>query len=130
MRLLGWIVGLPAVVVAVAFAVANRDSIDIRLDPLPFVVEIPVYAIALGGIAFGFLLGAGTAWLKAHKWRRLARQRRRRLSALEREAAGLRQRLESLAPAGESKSAAGHGAVLKPATDLVATGLPPPGAAA
>jgi uncharacterized integral membrane protein len=93
-KLLGWVIAIPVGLIVIAFAVANRETVEVRFDPLPYAVEIPIYAVALGAIIFGFLVGALIRWLFDYKWRHLARLRGRRIRALESENDRLRERLE------------------------------------
>ena len=92
MKLLWWILVIPAGLAVVAIAVANRHSVGVSLDPLPFRFELPVYVIAFGSLVVGFVAGNVSAWLSGHKWRRLASARERKAKLLERELARLRER--------------------------------------
>jgi uncharacterized integral membrane protein len=85
---------IPLAIVCIAFAVANRQTVVITLDPfdpgnpaltiaLPLFVLIPILVIA------GVLLGGIAAWLGQRKWRRAARR-------TEREARDLRAELEQV----------------------------------
>jgi putative membrane protein len=90
MRIIRWTAALLALVIVVAFAVANRDPVVVRFDPLPFLLDVPLYALALGALGVGFFAGSMVQWLFAARMRRLARERKRRIGALETEAEGLR----------------------------------------
>ncbi|MEX2009452.1 MAG: lipopolysaccharide assembly protein LapA domain-containing protein [Dongiaceae bacterium] len=87
-----WIVTLPATAVAVVFAVANRAPASVDFWPLPWVVELPIYLLVLGGLVLGFFIGAGVAWLSAGKRRRQTRRLRERSGALAQQLAELRRR--------------------------------------
>jgi uncharacterized integral membrane protein len=85
-KLVHWIVTLPAAVVAVIFAVSNRDAVTVSFWPLPS-VDAPLYLVALLAVLLGFLIGEFVAWVNGGRARRLARERARRIAALERELA-------------------------------------------
>jgi len=89
-RLFGWLVAIPVGLLVIAFAVSNRGTVTLNLDPFPLAIDAPVWAIAIGGLFVGFLLGALVRWLFDHKWRQMARRGRRRIQLLEREIATLR----------------------------------------
>lgn len=93
MRYLIWLVAIPVALVVIAFAVANRDLAMVSFSPLPFVLDIPLWAVVVGAVLFGIIVGGTIRWLMDHRWRRLARIRGRRLWAVEKEAAVLRDKL-------------------------------------
>ncbi len=92
MKIIAWLIAIPLAVVVVVFAIANRGTVDLSFDPLPYALSIPIWALAAGALVVGFLLGALIRWLLDHKTRAGARQSRRRARALEREIAELRAR--------------------------------------
>jgi len=56
-RILSWIIGLPLAAFAVAFAVANRQPVELDLWPLPITLGLAVYLAVLGALAIGLILG-------------------------------------------------------------------------
>lgn len=82
MRYLSWIITLPIAVLAVLFAISNRDPVALALWPLPFQIAVPVFVAVLVPLVLGFLLGGLVAWAGSLHWRRLARRRGQRLAAL------------------------------------------------
>jgi uncharacterized integral membrane protein len=92
-----WILTLPLIVVAVIFAIANREPIDLDLWPFEVSPQIPLFVILLAFLAVGLVVGGLATWLSAAPARRRAGQARRRVAELEREAARLRQERDSAA---------------------------------
>ena len=80
-RFFNWLVGLPVAVVAVVFAVANRQWITVSFDPLsrdqPFAsVNMPMWVLFFCGVFAGLFVGWAAAWLAQGKWRKAAREAR------------------------------------------------------
>ena len=98
MRPLSRIVAVPLAIIVVAFAIANRDTVEVSLDPLPFSFGLPLYVVAIGTLVMGFAGGAGAAWLAGHGARRAARGRKARIAVLEGELARSRAAAAERAP--------------------------------
>ncbi len=69
---------VPIAVGFAAFAVANRQTIVISLDPFDqaspaLAVAVPLFALILALLIFGVVVGGIAAWLRQSKWRRAAR---------------------------------------------------------
>ena len=94
MRVLAWAIAAAVALILIAFAVANRGPVSISVEPLPYVLDIPIWALAVGALAVGFLAGALVRWLLDHKLRRTARRGRRHARALEQELARAREKLD------------------------------------
>ncbi len=90
MKILFWIVVLPLVILATAFAVNNRADVTLNLTPFPYTLMLPVYLAVLLSVLAGFLIGGFVSWLSHGKLRRLLRQRNRHIGDLERELLELR----------------------------------------
>jgi lipopolysaccharide assembly protein A len=88
-----WSVTLIAAAVLVPFAIANRATVSLKLWPLPFLLEVPVYLLVLLTLLAGFCIGAAYVWIAGHWSRRELRRRRRRMEALKRELAATQARL-------------------------------------
>lgn len=91
-KLIFWLTLLPIAVVLIAFAIANRAPVSVRFDPLPFAIDLPLYAVALIGIFIGLVSGGIMTWLRGGRWRKLARERQHDKEQLERELAPHRTR--------------------------------------
>ena len=74
-------------VLAVVFALANREVVTVNLWPLPFDKPMPLYGAILGAVALGLVLGAAASWPARERMRRRARAGERRAAVLERAAA-------------------------------------------
>ena len=82
-KLLRLIVGIVALVVIIAFAIANRAMVEVGLLPFPTTIELPVYGVFLLGLVVGVLVGGIGVWIGGHTRRREARKARNRAWALE-----------------------------------------------
>ena len=94
MKILAWAIAAVVAMVVIAFAVANRGPVEISVAPVPYRLDIPIWALAVGALVVGFLAGALVRWLLDHRVRRMARRGRRRTRALEQELAGARKKLD------------------------------------
>ncbi len=116
MRQLGWFVGGIVTVLAVVFAIHNYDQQTVNLWPLPYKIELPLYALVLFAVALGFVIGSFLTWVSESRWRRLARKRGRQLSQLEKQVGALQPAAEN------AKAPAALPATTTPSGDAV---LPP-----
>ena len=94
-KALFWLLYAPLLVVAAAFAAANRHDVDVSLGPLPFDLTAPLFLVVLAAVLAGLVVGGASAWLSGRRWRRDARRLRRRAALLETEVAALRDESES-----------------------------------
>lgn len=82
----------------VVLALANRGMVTLNLLPegvsaiLPLSIEVPLFAVILASILAGLLLGYILEWLREHKHRRLAAEKKREASKLSREVEVLKQK--------------------------------------
>jgi len=92
-RHLSWLITAPLTLLAIVFAVSNRGDVPISFWPLPFLVNIPAFALVLGSLVAGFLAGGLFAWAGGRRQRRAARAEKIRAAALEKELETLRASL-------------------------------------
>jgi Lipopolysaccharide assembly protein A domain len=80
-RLIWALLALPAALVLVSLAIANRQKVQLILDPfrpeapalsLP---HMPLYALLLGTLILGVVLGGMATWMTQSRWRRTARSK-------------------------------------------------------
>ena len=106
-KALFWLLYLPLLVLVAAFAAANRQDVDISLDPLPFGLTVPLFLVVLASVLVGLVAGGVSSWLSGWHWRRSARRLCRSSALLETEVAALRDKLETgAAPVAESRQRA------------------------
>ena len=94
MKYLSWILTIPVAIVAVVFAVTNRDPATLNLWPLGTTVEAPLFVLVLGSGLVGLILGGVITWLSAGKQRRRRREAEFRASDAEREFQYLQRKME------------------------------------
>ena len=92
---------IPLGVLLTALAVVNRIPATLVLDPLGgadphLAVDVPLFLLMLGALAFGLLIGGLATWLGQSKWRRMARQRGQESTHWRRQADRLEKELEAM----------------------------------
>jgi uncharacterized membrane protein YccC len=95
-RLFRWLVGLPIVLVVIAFAVANRRWVTLSLDPFSqdapkAAIDLPLWILFFFGIFVGLIVGWIASWWAQGKHRRAAREARSEVSKLQTELADVRR---------------------------------------
>jgi putative membrane protein len=63
MRFIRVVIGAFLLLLLVVFAVANRQSVAVSLDPLPFAIDLPLYLLVFAIFLLGLVLGALGQWL-------------------------------------------------------------------
>ena len=129
LRYVSWIVTLPLAVLVISFAVSNRDPAILKLWPLPFELEMPVFLPVLGALVVGFVTGGFIAWWSGGRYRRLARRQNNRLRRLNAEAEALKAREAELADSETRKREAARVAAATQASQSAAekeAAAPPP----
>jgi uncharacterized integral membrane protein len=89
---------VPLAILMVMFAVANRASVLVSLDPFSsdapaLSMRVPLFLALLLALIVGVIVGGIGAWLKQAKWRRAARRLERDLRAARAEAEEAQRRL-------------------------------------
>ena len=103
MRILSLLVTVPVGLFVLSFALTNREAVTLGLWPLPFTLDPPVWALGLGALALGVLLGGFVGWVAGHRGRARRRRAERRtaelgeaLAAAEARAAAAEKRVAAL----------------------------------
>ncbi len=91
-RIVGWFVLVPLCAVLILFALANRQSVFLNINPLvasdsPVAtgISIPMYVVLFGVLLIGVLLGGMATWFSQGPRRRDERHFRRETERLHRE---------------------------------------------
>lgn len=71
--------------VAVLLALANKTPVDFSLQPLPYVIQTPLFALLIAAFGLGFGIGVTATWWSGRDRRREARlwRRQKKTSASE-----------------------------------------------
>lgn len=87
MKILRWIFAVPLIIAAVLFALAHADLVAFYYSPFNDPLIVPLYMLALGLCAVGFVLGALATWLGMGSLRHDRRAQRKTIKQLEKDLA-------------------------------------------
>lgn len=104
LRVLYYLLAIPAGVVLVVLAVANRHFVPVRLDPFDptneaLIFNLPVFVLVFLALFAGLVIGGFAVWVSQGRWRRLARREAREISRLEEKVEGKAPTLSARRPA-------------------------------
>jgi uncharacterized integral membrane protein len=107
-RFLKALILLPVAILVVLLAVANREPVQLSLDPFSkdapeIATNLPLFAVIFASVMLGIVIGGTATWLSQGKHRRARRHYRREVSHLRNETERLRTQ-PSNAPALTSQS--------------------------
>ncbi len=89
MKAFSWLLTIILLLLALSFALANRQSATVSLWPFDIELMAPLYLISLGTLFTGLLIGAAFGWIGTLSHRFEARR-------LRKDIAGLRDKIEEL----------------------------------
>jgi uncharacterized integral membrane protein len=94
-KIVAAVILVPLAIVIIAFAVANRQIVTVSLDPFSpehpaSSVTLPLFALVIGLLIVGVLIGGTASWLRHGNLRRTARRFEREMRELRSELASLR----------------------------------------
>lgn len=107
MRFLRVFIGALLLLILAVFAVSNKDSVTVSIEPLPYLIELPLYLLVFAALLVGLLIGATCGW-----WVAWSSARRRAEAERQRRA---REALQSAKPAAPSDT----GGQLPPPSPIV-----------
>jgi len=104
-KVVSFFVVLPLGILLVSFAVANRHSVTVSLDPLgsnapALTATLPLFLLILVMLALGVVVGGVAAWFNQAKWRRAARRLSAEARALRAEREAIKAELAAREPNG------------------------------
>lgn len=91
MRLFNIVLAFMFAILAISFAVSNRDIVPVSLWPLPFEWPMPVAMVGFLALLVGFILGGIAAWIGAGTSRSRARAAERKTREQAREISKLEE---------------------------------------
>ncbi len=102
MSFLRAIVALILTLVLAGFAAMNTEKVEVVISPIGDIAMVPLYAIALGAVAFGFICGAFMVWINTAPVRKDRRKKKKEIKNLEKEVGKLKDdKFSSSQPATE-----------------------------
>lgn len=106
-KIITLLIALPAALVLVSLALANRQSVRLALNPFrpedahPWLsVQLPFYAYLLLALMAGVALGGVATWFNQGHWRRVARHRTNEARLLKSETDRLVRERDEMVTAG------------------------------
>lgn len=88
-----WLFSLPLLLLAVCFAVGNREPTIINLWPLGDILTMDIYLVGLLPLAVGLLSGAGMQWFIALRHKMAAQKLGKEIAQLKLENAKLKEQI-------------------------------------
>ena len=78
-RIVSAVILVPLLVILVAFAVANRQTVTVSFDPFngaepALALNVPLFIIILLAAIAGVAAGGSATWFRQRRWRRAARR--------------------------------------------------------
>lgn len=112
-RFVWFFVALPAALVLITLALANRHGVRLVLDPFrpadPVIsLVLPFYAYLFAALLIGIVIGGTAAWMTQARWRRSARQREAEANRWHAEADRLTRERDRNVEASRRLAPAGH----------------------
>lgn len=83
--LLRGIAGFIIAAFLIGFALFNRQHVELIYSPVHEALNLPLYFIVLTMFGLGFLIGGAAVWLNMAGTRKVKRQQKKQIKALEKE---------------------------------------------
>lgn len=83
MRIISWTFLALLGITIIILSIGNKDAVTFSFYPLPFAMDVPLFALILAGGFIGVLLGSVKTWMSDGKARRENRQNKREIAKLQ-----------------------------------------------
>ena len=83
LRLISLLITIPVTLFVIFFAVSNTQDVTVYFNIFDWSLSAPFYAISLGLMAAGFIIGALLVWLNLYSYRIRYWQAQRQISRYE-----------------------------------------------
>ena len=108
-KIIAALIVIPAALLVVLFAVANRAPVRVSLDPFAgdpplFAASLPLFVLLLLVLIAGVMIGGIAAWMRQSRWRRRARRLSAELKRARAETETLRRQVEAATPSQPPRS--------------------------
>jgi uncharacterized integral membrane protein len=102
-KLLAWIVVAPLAGIVLLFAVANRRSVTVSLDPFSadapaYAVELPMFLPIFIALIVGIVIGGMAVWFGKLHWRMAAHRAEKEVARLKAEKTEAERRVVQQSP--------------------------------
>jgi uncharacterized integral membrane protein len=102
-KIVSAVILIPLLVLFVAFAVANRQSVTVSFDPFSstapaYVATLPLYAIIFIVLILGVVIGGVASWISQRYWRRATKRLDAEVRSLHEEMDAMRRQLADTGP--------------------------------
>jgi uncharacterized integral membrane protein len=102
-RIVSAVILVPLMVIVVAFAVANRQTVTVSFDPFSstapaYTVTLPLFVVLFAVLIAGVIIGGIAVWFGHRRNRRARRRLDGEVQQLHREIDGMRQQLAETPP--------------------------------
>lgn len=98
MRIFSSLLGSFVLILAVCFAVTNRQTADVSLWPFDLELQTPVYLLSLGSLFSGVLIGAVITWIGLLPHRLAARRLHKEIARMNDKISELQHSVQSAVP--------------------------------
>jgi uncharacterized integral membrane protein len=103
-RIVTAVIVVPLAVILIAFAVANRQIVQVSFDPFSstnpaYAASLPLFVLIFILLILGVIVGGVAAWVRQSPWRRTARKLDADVRALHEELEAIRRQFGARPPA-------------------------------